>query len=94
MLKTCVSVKLDSLCLLVVEFVEVLHVSKDDVLFVDDSRWNLFDPARHLPQVGLCDKMKPKKKSFNCFMIRFHIYVEKLLCGSGVHVKTGRWWWW
>lgn len=53
--------------LLVVEFVEVLHVSEDDVLLVDDSWRNLLDSAGHLPQVGLCterrrqDQNKPIK---------------------------------
>lgn len=39
--------------LLVVEFIEVLHVSKDDVLLVDDSWRNLLNSTGHLPQVGL-----------------------------------------
>lgn len=55
----CVSVKVDCWYLLMVEFVEVLHVSKDDVLFIDDSWRNLLHSARHLPQVSLRDKIKP-----------------------------------
>lgn len=38
---------------LVVKLVEVLHVSKDDVLLVDDARRNLLHTAGHLPQVCL-----------------------------------------
>lgn len=48
---------------LVVEFVEVLHVSEDDVLLVDDSWRNLLHSAGHLPQVGLPrDNKKDEKK--------------------------------
>lgn len=39
--------------LLVVEFVEVLHISEDDVLFVDDPWWNLLNATGHLPQIRL-----------------------------------------
>jgi hypothetical protein len=37
----------------VVELVEVQHVAKDDVLFVDDAWRDLLNTAGHLPQVGL-----------------------------------------
>ena len=36
-----------------VEFIEVLHVAKDDVLLIDDSWRNLLNSAGHLPQIGL-----------------------------------------
>lgn len=39
--------------LLIVEFKEVLYVSKDDMLLVDNSWRNLLHPTGHLPQVGL-----------------------------------------
>lgn len=38
---------------LVVELVEVLHVAKDDVLFVDYAWWDLLNTTGHLPQVRL-----------------------------------------
>jgi len=38
---------------LLVELKEVLHVSKDDALLVDDSWRNLLNSTGHLPQVGL-----------------------------------------
>lgn len=39
--------------LLMVEFIKVLHVSKDDVLLVEDPWRNLLHSTGHLPQVGL-----------------------------------------
>lgn len=39
--------------LLMVEFIEVLHISKYDVLLVDDSWRNLFNSTGHFPQIGL-----------------------------------------
>lgn len=36
-----------------VELVEVQHVAKDDVLFIDDAWRDLLNTAGHLPQVGL-----------------------------------------
>ncbi len=41
-----------------VEFIEILHVSEDDVLLVDDSWRNLLNTAGHLPQVGLHGEKK------------------------------------
>ena len=35
------------------ELVEVLHVPKDDVFLVDNTRRNLLHATGHLPQVGL-----------------------------------------
>lgn len=56
--------KLIHVCfLLVVEFIEVLHVSKNNVLFVDDSWRNLLNPTGHLPQVSLRDERIEKVKS-------------------------------
>lgn len=43
-----------------VEFKEVLHVSEDDVLLVNDARRNLLDSARHLPKVSLHEGKKNK----------------------------------
>lgn len=39
--------------LLMMEFIKILHVPKDDVLLIEDSRGDLLHPARHLPQVSL-----------------------------------------
>ena len=36
-----------------VKFIEVLHVSKDDVLLVDDSWRNFLNSTGHFPQIGL-----------------------------------------
>lgn len=48
------SIKSPKRCfLLMVEFIEVLHVAKDDVLLIDDSWRNLLNSTGHLPQVGL-----------------------------------------
>lgn len=55
-----------------VEFKEVLHVSEDDVLLVNDARRNLLDSARHLPKVSLHEGKKnkninpPQKKRYIC----------------------------
>lgn len=40
------------------EFKEVLHVSEDDVLLVDDPWRNLLDSTGHFPQVGLHRKKR------------------------------------
>lgn len=73
--------------LLVVEFIEVLHVSKDDVLLVDDSWRNLLHPAGHLPQVGL-HKYRTKKSSIS--LKDFQILCKKLQHGCGMEqVNSG-----
>lgn len=41
-----------------VELVDVLHVAKDDVLFVDDPWWNLLHTAGHLPEICLQQSTK------------------------------------
>lgn len=44
--------------LLMMKFIEVLHVSKYDVLLVYDSWRNLFNSTGHLPQVSLHEETK------------------------------------
>lgn len=51
--------------LLVVEFVEVLHVSEDDVLLVDDPWWDLLNAAGHLPQIRLHREKLAKQRLIN-----------------------------
>lgn len=51
--------------LLVVEFVEVLHVSEDDVLLVDDPWWDLLNATGHLPQIRLHREKLAKQRLIN-----------------------------
>lgn len=55
-----------------VEFKEVLHVSEDDVLLVNDARRNLLDSARHLPKVSLHEGKK--NKNINPPIKEIHLY--------------------
>jgi len=50
-----------------VKFIEVLHVSKDDVFLVDDPWRNLLDPTGHLPQVSLHKEEEEPKENVNNF---------------------------
>lgn len=51
--------------LLVVEFVEVLHVSEDDVFLVDDPWWDLLNATGHLPQIRLHREKLAKQRLIN-----------------------------
>lgn len=65
-----------------VEFIEVLHVAKDDVLLIDDSWRNLLNSTGHLPQVGLqCEKKTKPTKLFNRLSDTFPNFIIEHLTG-------------
>lgn len=86
----------DSCFLLMMELIEVLHVSKDDVLLVDDSWRNLLNSTGHFPQIGL-QREKEEMGDTPKFFIRVlkHSLCEKLLHNSGMkRVNIGGLWSW
>lgn len=68
-----------------VEFIEVLHVAKDDVLLIDDSWRNLLNSTGHLPLVGLQGGKKTKPTEvFNRPLTHFLILCKKLFDNCGI----------
>lgn len=45
---------------LIMEFIDLLHVSKNNVLFVDNTRWNLLNATCHFPEICLIKRKKQK----------------------------------
>lgn len=54
---------------LMMELIDLLHVSEDNELLVDNARWDLLHTAGHLPQVGLARREQGDQTKNNtaCF---------------------------